>query len=187
MNRFNQILTPRWLAPWLVVFSFNVYAENTYVAADLMFLDMDLVTSNQSMGASPTAVQARVGSIMYEYFAVEGAVALGASDDNFNNNTKGELKTMFSINALGRLPLGDNAEVFGRVGMAKLDVKISASDGAHNGTYDDTGLVYGIGVGVTFSEYSTISMEYDQLPDVDLSGGAKVETSSINISYRLRF
>jgi hypothetical protein len=30
-------------------------------------------------------------------------------------------------------------------------------------------------------------MEYVRLPDVDLPGGAKLETSSINISYRLRF
>jgi hypothetical protein len=185
MKRFNCLSIPWLLAPWLAVSSFNAHAENTYVAADLMFLDMDLSTSTTSMGASPSAVQARVGSLLHEYFAVEGAVALGASDDNFNDNTKGELKTMFAINALGRLPLGENAEVFGRLGMAKLDVKIS--DGPYNGTHDDTGPLYGIGIGVTFSEYSTIAMEYVRLPDVDLPGGAKLETSSINISYRLRF
>jgi len=186
MKRFNYLSIPWLVAPWLVCASFNANAENnTYVAADLMFLDMELNTSNTSMGASPSAVQARVGSLLHEYFGVEGAVALGATDDNFNDNSKGELKTMFSINALGRLPLGESAEVFGRVGMAKLDVKIS--NGQYNGSHDDTGLLYGIGIGVTFSEYSTLSMEFVQLPDVDLTGGAKVETSSINISYRLRF
>jgi hypothetical protein len=180
MNRYKFLFVP-----WPLFFCINAYAENNYVAADLMFLDMDLTANNTSMGASPTAVQARVGSFLLEYLGVEGAVALGASDDNFNDNSTGELKTLFAINALGRLPLGKSAEAYGRVGMAKIDIKINNDQ--YNGTHDDTGLLFGIGIGVTFSEYSTIAMEYDQLPDVDLPGGGKVETTSINISYRLQF
>jgi hypothetical protein len=168
------------IAPCLSLVTGAVQAENTYIAADLMFLDMDLTTNNSTMGASPTAAQARVGSLLHKYFAVEGAVALGTTDDNFNDNTTGELKTLFAINALGRLPLGESAEVFGRIGMAKLDIKVG------NTSYDDTGALYGIGIGVTFSEYSMLSMEINQLPDVDLPNG-KVETSSINIGYRLLF
>jgi hypothetical protein len=170
---------------WLTLNAASAQAENTYVAADLMFLDMDLSAGATAMSASPTAVQARVGSLLHKFFAVEGAVALGSTDDNFNDDTTGELKTLFSINAIGRLPLGQSAEVIGRVGMAKLDLKING--GQYNGSHDDTGLLYGIGIGVTFSEYSTLSMGYNQLPDVDLPGGAKVETSSINVSYRLLF
>ncbi|WP_455211853.1 outer membrane beta-barrel protein [Kaarinaea lacus] len=180
MRRFKYLLFSG-----LLICSVNAYAENNYVAADLMFLDMDLTAGNVSMGASPTAVQARVGSFLHKYFGVEGAVALGATDDNFSDESKGELKTLFAINALGRLPLGQSAEVFGRVGMAKMDVKING--GPYNGSHDDTGFLYGIGIGVSFSEYSSISMEYAQLPDVDLPGGGKLETSSIDISYRLMF
>ena len=150
-----------------------------------MFLDMNLKSNSGSAGASPTAVRARIGGLLHEYFAVEGSVALGASDDSFNDNSTGELKTLFAINALGRLPLGKSAELYGRLGMAKLDIKIK--DGQYDGSHNDIGPLYGIGVGISFSEYSSLSMEYAQLPDVDLSGGAKVETSSINIGYRLLF
>ena len=170
--------------PGLMVFTTGAYAENNYFAADLMFLDMDLKTATTSRSAGPTAVQARVGSFLQEYIAVEGAVALGVTDDNFSDNVSGELTTLFSINALGRLPLGKSAELFGRVGFAKMDIKING--GASNGKHDDTGMLYGVGVGVTFSRYSSLSMEYSVLPDVDLPGG-QVETSSINISYRLMF
>jgi hypothetical protein len=168
------------IIPCLVLFTANAHAENTYIAADLMFLDMNMTTGSASFGANPTAMQARVGSVLHKYFAVEGAVALGANDDTFNDSSTGELKTLFSINALGRLPLGQNAEVFGKVGMAKMDIKVD------NTSYDDTGALYGIGIGVSFSEYSSLSMEYDVLPDVDIPTG-KVETTSINISYRLLF
>lgn len=171
--------------PGLVLFSADTFAENNYIAADLMFLDMELSDGNTSLGASPTAMQARVGSFLQEFIALEGAVALGSSDDNFSDNSKVELKTLFSINALGRMPLGKTAEVFGRIGMAKLDIEISGNQ--FNGTHDDTGVLFGAGIGVTFSRYSALSMEYSQLPDVDLPGGAKVETTSINISYRLLF
>jgi hypothetical protein len=168
------------ITPCLVLFAANAHAENTYIAADLMFLDMNMTNNSTTLGANPTAMQARVGSVLHKFFAVEGAVALGANDDTFNDAITGELKTLFSINALGRLPLGQNAEVFGKVGMAKMDIKVD------NTSYDDTGALYGIGIGVSFSEYSSLSMEYDVLPDVDIPTG-KVETTSINISYRLLF
>jgi hypothetical protein len=160
-------------------------AENKYLAADLMFLDMQLTAANASSAASPSAVEVRVGSLIHKYLAVEGALAFGVSDDNFNSAAKGKLKNLFAVNALGRLPLGESAEVYGRLGLAKMAVKISG--GPYAGSYNDTGVLFNVGVAIDLSRYSTISLGYTQLPDVNVTGGGKVETTSINIGYRVLF
>jgi opacity protein-like surface antigen len=181
MNKLKYLL-----ALCLILPGASVRAENKYLAADLMFLDMQLTANNASSDATPAAIEVRLGSLIQEYFAVEGAFAFGVTDDSFNSAATGKLKTLFAVNAVGRLPVGESAEVYGRVGLAKMDVKISGS-GTAAGSHNDTGILYGIGVAIDISRYSALGLEYTQLPDVDVSGGNKVETSSINISYRVLF
>lgn len=167
-----------------LLFSGPAYTAEKYMVLDYMFLDMVRTANGVSSDASPDAIQARAGSVIYDFIELEAAMALGVTGSPFTANVKGKLNSLLSLNAIGRLPVVDDIEVFGRVGIARMDMEVTQA-GVSN-SYDDVGILFGLGLSMHLDPERSISIEYVQLPQVDVAGG-KVETTSINLGYRRWF
>ena len=180
----------------------NVMAEGMYFEVDYMKLDMELKlpaseVDFSGVDASPPAIDLKIGSQFNPYFAVEGMLGLGLTDDDFlsaeGNSFTGELKSIIGVNALGTIPVRDNFKIYGKVGYAQVDVEIGFNSGGFSDTqsYDDTGVLFGAGLVVDVTEKSALAIEYIRLPDVDVEEAGSelgsIKTSSINIGYRGSF
>jgi hypothetical protein len=155
--------------------------EKGYSEIYYMHMDMEATSGGEKYSARPPAVQLRLGTTFQKYLGLEGVFAFGVNDDEFTTGVKGKFNTLFGANAVGILPLGEKADILARVGFAQMDVDVGDT------SYDDTGVMYSIGFDIRVSRYGAVAMEYMQLPDIDLDAGGKLETSSINLGYRLRF
>ena len=82
-------------------------------------------------GASLGGITSRVGVGFGPNFAVEGEGTIGVADDNGT-----ELDSEIGVFAVGKLPINPSFDIFGRVGVARIET----SPGG-----DDDGLAYGAG------------------------------------------
>ena len=82
-------------------------------------------------GASLGGITGRVGVGFGPNFAVEGEGSFGVADDNGT-----ELDSEIGVFAVGKLPINPSFDIFGRVGVARIET----SPGG-----DDDGLAYGAG------------------------------------------
>ena len=176
-----------------VVFCFNVstsFAEDRYFQVDYMLLDMQLEESGFSGDASPPAISLKLGTYFNQFLGVEVMGAFGIGDDDFITYRKGELKYLIGINAIGKVSAGDKVDIYGKFGFAQIEAewKTEGDPTQSNVAYssNDTGVQYGVGVAMNFSRYSAFALEYMVLPKVS-AYGANVETSAINLGYRLAF
>ena len=179
----------------------NVMAEGMYFEVDYMKLDMEMKiafeTEISGIDASPPAIDLKIGSQFNPYFAVEGMLGLGLTDDDFmragGDSFTGELKSVIGVNVLGTVPVADNFKIYGKVGYAQIDVEIGFNSDGFSDTqsYDDTGVLFGAGLVVDVTEKSALAIEYIKLPDVDIEEAGSelgtIKTSSINIGYRGKF
>ena len=150
--------------------------------SEIYYMNLDMkTTGTNKYSAKPPAVQLRLGTTFQKYLGLEGVFAFGVSDDEFTTGVSGKLNTLFGANAVGILPLAEKADILARVGFAQMEVDFGDK------SYDDTGIMFSVGFDIRVSRYGAVAMEYMQLPDIDLNAGNKLETSSINLGYRLRF
>jgi len=168
-------------AALLGVASSAVAKEKGYSEIYYMHMDMEVTSGSTKYDAKPGSIQLRLGTTFAEFIGIEGVFAFGITDDDFTTDNKGKLNTLFGANAVGTIPLGEKADLFGRVGGAQMDVDVGKQ------SYDDTGIMYSVGFDIRTSRYGAVVMEYQVLPEIDLPEGGKLETSSINLGYRLRF
>lgn len=91
----------------------------------------------------------------------------------------GEIRT-FGIAGLGILPLGQQFELFGKLGLGSTKQKVSASGPGVTITDRDTGseLLYGFGATYNFSRNFGVRAEWERLND------SEVDIMSIGLEYR---
>lgn len=163
-------------------------AEGTGYAGG-MFTMLTYDEDGVSDDAEPTALIGRLGYHANEYFAVEGRLGIGLSDDSvtvtipdgFGGTVTGdvdvELDRLFGAYAVGYLPLGDAAAAYGLVGFTNAKATFSANGFSDSDT--DSGLSYGIGFDLYPTSAFAVNAEYVQYldeTDYDLSAlsiGAK--------------
>ncbi len=79
----------------------------------------------------------------------------------------GDVKfNQMALSGIATLPLSNGFNVFGRLGYSRLEAKVSG--GGYSGSADDTGAVYGVGLGYAFSPTVGARVEY-QKPSSDSS------------------
>ncbi|MFT4090035.1 MAG: porin family protein [Asticcacaulis sp.] len=81
------------------------------------------------------------------YFAVEGNLAYGITEKTYQldgGKVKGKVDYTVGAFAVGSLPVSENVDLIGRVGLVKAQLKLSA-DG-YSETDDDTAVALGFGV-----------------------------------------
>lgn len=70
------------------------------------------------------------------------------------------------LSAIAALPLSNNFSLYGRLGYNRLDIKTTSAIASTES--DDTGVLYGVGVGYDFSPTVSARLEY-QRPASDMS------------------
>lgn len=86
------------------------------------------------------------------------AVVLGQS---FNFKTD-----QIGLSAIGSVPLSNNFSIYGRLGYNRLDINASTNGGS--GDANESGVLYGVGLGYDFSPTVSARLEY-QRPASDMS------------------
>ncbi len=148
------------------------YQVNEHFAAELAYVDL--------------------GDISYQAAGtVTDGVSNFVSDFTLSQNASGPV---FSF--LGILPIGDRFSVFGRVGLALMDVEADANvtiDGAATASDAETNRsngVYGIGGEFSLSDSFGIRVEWNRYAGVgsdDITGDVDIDLISLGLRYNFRY
>ncbi len=125
-------------------------------------LGLTSVTYKESgYSIKPTMIRAIGGVDVHPNFAVEGMLAIGATNDTVriqNVNLTGEIDNAYGIFLKPKATLAPNLEVFGRLGYVKTKISASIPGYAISDTGSDT--AYGLGVSYKFSESLSLNADY---------------------------
>lgn len=179
-------------------------------------LDEDLLTdmsnsfdASQSLDDKDTGWKVYAGYRVNENFAIEaGYTRLGkfgyqgsfdfyitGYDYEGSASLKGRAKA-WTLSALGIVPLGQQFELFGKLGLARWDVKTTANitvnqDGdsyseSTSVSKKGTGLNFGLGAVYKFNANLGIRAEWERFNDVgkeDVTGKSDIDLLSIGLMY----
>ncbi len=159
------------LAPENTGTSFAAEKGDKYWGFDYMFLNYEEDGGGE---VDVTALRLRMGYYFSPYFAVEGLVGIGVSDDSdegyfyYNGSlyvvdVELELDYMMGIYLRGEIPANDNIKFYGVAGFSKAEATASAL--GYSVSDDDTDLSFGIGLEITPNKDFGINIEYMQLMD----------------------
>jgi OOP family OmpA-OmpF porin len=150
--------------------SFAQTVPGPYVGGQISSTDLDGLDDRET-GAGVFA-----GYQFNETFGLEfGYNRLATIDNFYGTGVKVKLNQM-ALSGIATLPLSNGFSVFGRLGYSRLEAKASA--GGVSGAEDDTGAVYGVGLGYAFTPTIAGRVEY-QKPSSD--------SSSINAAIVFKF
>ncbi len=179
------------LACVLSALTLPAVADNFYVFGDLGQGKMEVdLGDDYSLSKTSTTYSIGAGYDVNEFFAVEvayrdlGNVKFSGEDfDDVGDYTYTDKHSATALQAsvVGKLPISDEFSLFGRVGVANLDVdsKYTASFANGDAPYSDTSsesktrAVFGLGASYNITEQVALRAEYNQFAkwdDVKLSG-----------------
>ncbi len=134
----------------------NAQQSNVYVSGGYTHFDGD-------GGAELGAITGRVGVGLTPNVAIEGEASFGVSDDGGT-----ELDNELGIFVVGKLPISPSFDVFGRVGLARIETSPGGSE---------DGLAYGVGGTLNLSPIDGIRLDYTRH---DYDAG---DVDAISLSY----
>jgi hypothetical protein len=134
----------------------NAQQSSVYVSGGYTHFDGD-------GGAELGGITGRVGVGLTPNFAIEGEASFGVSDDSGT-----ELDNELGIFAVGKLPISPSFDVFGRVGLARIETSPGGSE---------DGLAYGVGGTLNLSPVDGIRLDYTRH---DYDAG---DVDAISLSY----
>lgn len=132
--------------------------------------------------ATVGGVMGRLGFKSNPFFGVEGEVAIGIQEDNFDvlgTQVDVSLENSYGVYAVGWLPIPLVGDVFGRVGYADLSIEASALGTSISDS--GSGLAYGGGVQLSSIPFTKLRLEYTRYEADDS------EIDSFGISALLQF
>jgi len=134
----------------------NAQQSSVYVSGGYTHFDGD-------GGAELGGITGRVGVGITPNFAIEGEASFGVSDDSGT-----ELDNELGIFAVGKLPISPSFDVFGRVGLARIETSPGGSE---------DGVAYGVGGTLNLSPVDGIRLDYTRH---DYDAG---DVDAISLSY----
>lgn len=134
----------------------NAQQSSVYVSGGYTHFDGD-------GGAELGGITGRVGVGLTPNFAIEGEASFGVSDDSGT-----ELDNELGIFAVGKLPISPSFDVFGRVGLARIETSPGGSE---------DGVAYGVGGTLNLSPVDGIRLDYTRH---DYDAG---DVDAISLSY----
>lgn len=129
------------------------------------------------LDASPQALRGVIGYDFHPYFAGEAMLGLGTSSDS-DRNIDFKVNNFFGVFIKPKVDI-DNFQLFGRLGWARSEVKISAPGVSSTG--NDNDFAYGLGVNYSFNPKMYVGADYMKLLDKD---GVKLQGWTVNFGYR---
>jgi len=163
-------------------------------ARDLSGIDPTLagygITSSSTFGDNATAWKLFGGYQVNKYFGVEGGYAdLGRYSVNSNVTAPGagpgagtwEADNVWSLAAVGYLPIQDRFSAFGKVGLAypKVEFNYSAPGASVSASNSSTSPLYGVGLKYDLTNNASVRGEFERYQN--LGAGSTTAQSSVNV------
>jgi OOP family OmpA-OmpF porin len=138
----------------------SAMAEGFYAGAGLGVTQIEDEEEGESFKDSPFGWKIYAGYDFNENFAVEGAYLNSgeAEDDVLGEAVKVEL-TAFVVSAIGLVPVGESAQIFGKIGYYDGEEDITAFGITFSD--DDSGLTAGAGVRFKMSDNVALRADFD--------------------------
>ena len=174
-----------------------------YVGVQYANLDFDTSVGDFDFDWTTPALMVNVGYQINPYFAVEGRVGIGVSDDsddlilisgNPPTSIDAEIESYFGVFGRVGMPAGEVFYPYIQVGYGSLKV-----DGGGEGTsgegntvrvididFDESEFAYGIGANFNFTETMSGNLEYMNYYDDDVDGD-DIELSGFSLGLRFDF
>ena len=140
--------------------SFAQTVPGVYAGGQISSTDLDGADDRE------TGAGVFVGYQFNETFGLEFGYNRLATFDNFYGSGVNLKLNQMALSGIATMPLSNGFNLFGRLGYSRLEAK--ASMGGASGSADDTGAVYGVGLGYAFSPTVGARVEY-QKPSSDTS------------------
>jgi OOP family OmpA-OmpF porin len=126
---------------------------------------------------SDTSWKLFAGYNFNENFAVEFAYQdLGDNSFEYLNVPATADGEAYSLALLAKLPMGEQAEAYAKLGYARVDAEVSAG-GLTLGA-DDSDVLYGLGVSYSVTETVDLRLEWERMDFDD-----EIDTYSLGVSY----
>ncbi len=150
--------------------------------SELSLDDFDL--EGVKLEAEPSAISVNAGKLINKNFAIEGLVAVGASDDEVGNfGFDLELSSLIGLYGVGILPLNDRFDLYGKIGLAQVEYEDSDGDNA-----DGAGLSLGFGVTYSINQQFDLNLEFLAYPEAEYEDfPVDIETTAASIGFRINF
>ena len=132
---------------------------------------------------NPAVLVGRVGHFLTDAVAVEGRIGFGITDDSITYSgipISLEVDSIVGIYAVGYLPVGDSASLYGLFGFTSGEITASALGYSVSGDEDD--ISYGIGAELSFGGNASANIEYTSYIDK-----ATFDASAISLGVSVGF
>lgn len=156
--------------------STSAFAQpQTYLTFDASTLKFQEEADNLKASATPYTLGAGIGAELFEHFSVEGMLKAGVNDADVKisgvSGVSGDLRLDYMTGIYGLVRSYENrtGSAYLKAGFTKVKGSGKVSNGglSENVDFDDTSFSYGIGVDFTYSEESSIRIEYMNFFDQD--------------------
>jgi OOP family OmpA-OmpF porin len=142
----------------------NANAANFYGLADFGSSSFKFATQD-FQDSKQTAFDLGAGYAVNDNFAAELAYRdLGDTFEAYNIDAGGERLdvTVLQLSAVGKTRIGENLDLYGRLGYARFDLKVTTESYNSTRSYNVTGnrLVGGLGINYEMSENIDMRVEY---------------------------
>lgn len=174
--------------------AFALASSATYAAGDVYF-GADLGNSTYKAGGvseSATGFRLYAGMHINDNLSVEGAwLNQGDSEQSYTDPWGSGTETVsldgLQFSVLGKMPVQDNMDLFGRVGMYMWNASYEdIYNGSTWATADDDGsdIFFGLGMDYKISENMAVRAEYDIIAVEAFTVDVDANRLSVGISYR---
>ncbi|WP_022694514.1 porin family protein [Ponticaulis koreensis] len=148
--------------------------NNLYVNLGYSALDGD--------GATLGAATARAGGFFNEYFGVEVEASVGVTEETVLG-VELDLKNQYGAFVVGRYPVNENFDVFGRLGYGSATFQGNVP-GFSPVDVDVDGFALGVGGQYFFNDNIGVRADYTRFEADDSTVGGGLDTFSIAAVYR---
>ena len=171
-------------------------AQDVYYGVGLTQLNWEIdFEDGTGFEDSSQALQFYVGKRLSPNLAVEGSIITSLNDASDSFNVSGVNATLdysfttgIAASVLGVLPMNDQFELYGRLGIAAYRLKSSVSSSVYNDSSsgNDEDLNFGLGLNYSFNERSALRAEYTYFYD-DSSDGVDASITGFTLAFQSKF
>ena len=175
-------------------------AEDVYYGVGLTQLNWEFdYDFGLALEDSSQALQFYLGKRLSPNLAVEGSVMTSLNDasDAFALNVEGQnvnlsldisVTTGVSASVLGILPMNNQLELYGRLGIAAYRLKstLKIANQTQSYTDNDEDLIFGLGLNYSLNDRSALRAEYTYFYD-DLWNGVDTSVTGFTLAFQSKF
>lgn len=162
--------------------STSAFAQpTTYMTFDASTLKYKEEAGGLKATANPYTLGVGIGADLFEHFSVEGMLKAGVNEADVTisgvSGVSGDLKLDYMAGVYGLVRSYEN-----RTGSAYLKAGFTKVKASGDVEFDDTSFSYGIGIDFTYSEASSIRVEYMNFFDKD-----DINIDGFSLSFKTDF